>query len=151
MAEFDVKRVTTLEWAGIGAGLAAFIFSFFPWASVDVGEGGMMLDAMGIDTSVSAWNAGFLGWFPILLLLAAAVIIFLPHVGTAVPRLSMNWLILSGVAVLFILLRLLTLETLVSPSVGLFLGLIAAIVSGVAAFLVFRTAPKAAAGPAAAA
>ena len=149
MAEFDVKRVTTLEWAGIGAGLAAFIFSFFPWASVDVGDGGM-LDAMGIDTSVSAWNAGFLGWFPILLLLAAGVIIFLPHVGTEVPRLAMNWLILSGVAVLFILLRLVTLETLVSPSVGLFLGLIAAIVSGVAALLTFRAAPKTSAGPAAA-
>lgn len=149
MAEFDVKRVTTLEWAGIGAGLAAFIFSFFPWASVDVGDGGM-LDAMGISTSVSAWGAEFLGWFPILLLIGAAAVVFLPHVGVEVPRQSLTWLILSGLATLLILLRLLTLGQFVSPSVGLFLGLIAAIVSGVAAFLAFRAAqPATGAAPAA--
>ncbi len=152
MAEFDVKRVSTLEWAGIGAGLAAFIFSFLPWAALDVGDD-VMFGAMGIDTSVSAWNAGFLGWFPILLLVAAGVIVLLPHLGVEVPRLAMNWLILAGVAVLLILLRLLTLESLVSPSFGLFLGLVAAIVSGVAALLVFRAEPKPAtgAGPAPAA
>ncbi|WP_459718401.1 hypothetical protein [Actinophytocola sp. KF-1] len=145
MAEFDVKRVSTLEWAGIGAGLAAFIFSFFPWASVDLGDGGM-LGAMGIDTSVSAWGAAFLGWFPILLLMAAAVVVLLPHFGVEVPRRSLNWLILAGVATLLILLRLLTLGEFVSPGFGLFLGLIAAIVSGVAAFLLYRAEPKAAPG-----
>ncbi|MGB3439524.1 MAG: hypothetical protein WBA97_12320 [Actinophytocola sp.] len=140
MAEFDVKRVTTLEWAGIGAGLAAFIFSFLTWASLDLeDEFGL---GMVVDTTASAWNVGFLGWFSVLLLVAAGVLVFLPHVGVEVPRLAMTWLILSGVAILLILLRLVTLDSYISPGFGLFLGLIAAIVSGVAALLTFRAAPK---------
>jgi hypothetical protein len=152
MAEFDVKRVTPLEWAGIGAGVFAFIVSFFPWASIDFGDNGL-LGSIGVDTSVSAWNAAFLGWFPIMLLVAAGVIVFLPHVGVAVPRLALTWLSLSAAAVVFILLRLVTYDSFLSPGFGLFLGLIAAIVSGVAAFLTFRAAQKPATGvnPAAAA
>lgn len=150
MAEFDVKRVTTLEWAGIGAGALAFVVSFLPWASIDLG-GGELLSSMGVSTSVSAWNAGFLGWFPVLLLVAAGVLVFLPHVGVEVPRRAMTWLILAGVSVLFILLRLVTLESFISPGAGLFLGLIVAIASGVAALLVFRAEPKPVTGPAQAA
>jgi hypothetical protein len=141
MAEFDVKRVTTLEWAGIGAGVFAFIVSFFPWASLDFGDD-EFLSGMGLDTSVSAWNAAFLGWFPILLLMAAAVIVFLPHAGVEVPRRTLTWLILAGAAFVLILLRLVTYESVLSPGFGLFLGLIAAAVSAVAAFLVYRAAPR---------
>jgi hypothetical protein len=151
MADFDVKRVSTLEWAGIGAGLAAFIFSFFSWASVDVEDGGM-LALVGIDTTASAWGSGFLAWFSVLLLIAAGALVALPHFGIEVPRLAMNWLVLSGVATLFILIRAISYETLVSPAFGLFLGLIAAIVSGVAALMVFLAEQKkSAAGPAPAA
>jgi hypothetical protein len=141
MAEFDVKRVTPLEWAGIGAGLFAFIVSFFPWASIDFGDDGL-LGSIGVDTSISAWNAAFLAWFPVMLLVAAGVVVFLPHVGVAVPRQALTWLSLSAAAVVLILLRLVTFDSFISPGVGLFLGLIAAIVSGVAAFLTFRAAPK---------
>lgn len=141
MAEFDLKRVTPLEWAGIGAGLFAFIVSFFPWASLDLGDD-EFLGGLGIDTSVSAWNAAFLGWFPILLLIAAGVIVFLPHVGVEVPRLGLTWLILSAAAFVFILLRLVTYESVLSPGFGLFLGLVAALVSAVAGFLTYKAAPK---------
>lgn len=141
MAEFDIKRVTPLEWAGIGAGLFAFIVSFFPWASLDLGDD-EFLGGLGIDTSVSAWNAAFLGWFPILLLIAAGVIVFLPHVGVEVPRLALTWLILAGAAFVFILLRLVTYESVLSPGFGLFLGLVAALVSTVAGFLTFKATPK---------
>jgi Family of unknown function (DUF5336) len=142
MAEFDVKRVTTLEWAGIGAGLLAFIVSFFPWLTVDFG--GDLADLAGIDTSVSgnAWDAGFLGWFSVLLLIAAAVIVVLPHFGTEIPQASMIWMILGAVAFLFILLRWLTYESVVDPGWGLFVGLVLAVVSAVSGFLAFRAAPS---------
>lgn len=150
MAEFDVKRVTNLEWAGIGAGILAFVVSFFPWVSVDFGN--EFSELAGVDTSVSgsAWDAGFLAWFSVLLLVGAAVVVLLPHFGTQVPQRSMIWLGVSAVAFVFILLRWVTYDSFIDPGFGLFLGLVLALVSGVAAFLVYRAAPKptAQAGPA---
>lgn len=152
MAEFDVKRVSTLEWAGIGAGLAAFIFSFLPWYSVDFeGFGG---------GSLSAWGTGFFALFSVLLLMGAAGLVLAPHFGVQVARLPLIWLSLSGAAVLFILLQWLILPDdggigdfgLLGDSgidsgagFGLILGLIAAIASAAGAFLTFRAAPKPAA------
>lgn len=148
MAEFDVKRVSTLEWAGIGAGLAAFIFSMFPWYSVSYA---------GIGTSLSAWNSGFIAWFPMLLVLVAGGLLLATHFGVKVDRLPLIWVSLSGVAVLLVLLRWLTLPDdgglgdlgVLGDSgfesgagAGLILGLIAAVVSTVAAVLSFRAAPK---------
>ncbi len=148
MAEFDVKRVTTLEWAGIGAGLFAFVVSFFPWASLDVEDGLGLGTSFGLDVSVSAWAGGqFLAWFSVLMLVGAAVVILLPHFGTQVPQRSMIWMILSGLSFLFILLRWVTYDSFISANVGLFLGLAAALVSGVASFLAFRSAPKPGAAP----
>ena len=152
MAEFDVKRVTPLEWAGGGAGALAFIVSFFPWYSID-------FDGLGGD-SLSAWNTGFLAWFPVLLLMGAAVVVLLPHFGVNVDRRPLIWLVLAGLATLLILLRWLTLpdyssdfgllgDTIDSGAgSGLFAGLLVAIASTVAAFLTFRAAPKPAPGSA---
>ena len=138
MADFDVKRVTTLEWAGIGAGILAFIVGFFPWASVDFGDD----LGFGLDVSGNAWQVGFLAWFSVLLLLAAAVVIALPHFGTPIPNRNLIWLGLSGLATLFTLLQWPTLGEYLSASVGLFLGIVVALVSAVAAFLNYRAAPK---------
>jgi hypothetical protein len=154
MAELDLKRVTPLEWAGIGAGALAFICSFFSWYSVSYA---------GISEGLSAWNTGFLAWFSVLLLVGAAVIVLLPHFGVAVDKRSLIWLVISAVATVFILLRWLTLpddgglgdlggllggdngfES--GAGFGLILGLIAAVVSTVAAVLNFRAAPKPAPG-----
>jgi hypothetical protein len=154
MAEFDVKRVTTLEWAGIGAGLAAFIFSMLPWYSVSYA---------GIGGSLSAWNSGFIAWFPMLLVLVAGGLLLASHFGVKIERLPLIWLALSGLAVVLVLLRWLTLpddgglgdmgfggdsgfES--GAGAGLILGLIAAVVSTVAAVLTFRAAPKTVGGPA---
>jgi hypothetical protein len=149
MAELDLKRVTPLEWAGVGGGALAFIVSFFPWYSFDFGG-----FASG---SWSAWNTGFLSWFPVLLLIAAGALVAAPHFGTKVDRLPMIWLILSGGATLLILIRWLTLPDdggigdIGVPGVGEFdsgagfglvVGLIIAVVSTVAAALTFRAAPK---------
>lgn len=152
MAEFDVKRVTTLEWAGIGAGLAAFIFSMLPWYSFSYA---------GLGSSISAWNSGFIAWFPMLLVLVAGGLLLATHFGVNVDKLPLIWLVLSGVATVLVLLRWVTLpddgglgdiglggaptgfES--GAGAGLILGLIAAIVSTVAAVLTFRAAPKTAA------
>jgi hypothetical protein len=151
MAEFDVKRVTPLEWAGVGAGLLAFVVSFFPWYSVEVA---------GFGESVSAWNTGIGAWLPVLMLVAAAVLIILPHAGVQVARLSLIWLGLAAGAAVIILLRWLTLPDdgglgdvggLLGEDAGfesgagfgLIIGLIVAVGSAAAAFMVFRAAPKA--------
>jgi hypothetical protein len=135
MATFDVKRVTPLEWAGIGAGALAFIVSFFSWYTLPA-----PFDAF-VGT-INAWDMGFLAWFPVLLLLAAGVLVLLPHVGTQVANLPMIWLGLAGAAVLFLLLRWLTLPDYFGASGGIgfgyFVGLIIAIASGAGAFLSYR-------------
>ena len=96
--------------------------------------------------SGNAWSAGFLAWFSVLLLLAAGVLVLLPHLGTEVKNLPLIWLILAGVATLLIVLRWVTygandiLGVSYGASFGLFVGLLLAIVSGAAAFLTFRSA-----------
>ena len=143
MASFDVKRVTPIEWAGIGAGALAFIVSFFPWYSISFGSS--ELAGFGIDTSVSAWNAGFGAWFACLLLLAAGVVVALPHFGTQVPNLAMIWLGLSAAALVIIILRWVTFPSAsgfggsAGAGFGLFVGLAVALVSGIAAFLSYRS------------
>lgn len=149
MASFDVKRVTPLEWAGIGAGVFAFIVSFFNWYSVSTSGLGPEFD---YSNGYSAWDAGFLAWFSVLLLVAAAVIVALPHFGTQMPNRALIWLILSGLALVFIVLRWLTFDsndqaifgaTLdVGAGIGLFLGLLAAVVSAVGAVLTFRASSR---------
>jgi hypothetical protein len=158
MAEFDVKRVTTFEWVGIGAGLLALIVSFFPWYSASA-------SVAGIEASESntAWSTGIGAWLPVLMLLATAVLVALPHVGVAVPNLALTWLGLAGAAALIILLRWLTLpndgglsevglsletvEVDAGAGFGLILGLILAIGSAVVAFLSYRSAPSRDAAP----
>jgi hypothetical protein len=150
MAEIDLKRVTPLEWAGVGGGALAFIVSFFPWASVDIAGFGSVTG--------SAWNSGFLAWFSVLLLVGAGVVVALPHLGVQVDRRPLIWLVLSGLATLFIIIRWLTLDAgfsgagLLSDSIdvgagfGLIVGLIVAIASTVAAVMTFRAAPTTAPG-----
>lgn len=158
MAEFDVKRVTTFEWVGIGAGLLALIVSFFPWYSASA-------SVAGIEASESntAWTTGIGAWLPVLMLLGTAVLIALPHLGVEVSNLALIWLGVSGAAALIILLRWLTLpddgglsqvglslenvDVDAGAGFGLIVGLILAIASAVVAFLTYRAAPSAAVPP----
>lgn len=153
MANFDTKQVTPIEWAGIGAGALAFLISFFPWYSFSWDGGGLGIGAT--SDSASAWSVGIGGWGAVLLLVAAAVIIVLPHVGTTVPNKAALWLGFAAAATVIILIRWLTLPDdgglgalagggfSSGAGFGLIIGLIAAVVSGVAAFLYFQGAKKA--------
>jgi hypothetical protein len=136
MAEFDVKQVSTYEWLGIGAGGAALINSFLPWFSA--GEGVFSYSA-------NAWNLGFLSVVSVLVLIAAGVIVLLPHLGTQIQNRSLIWLGLAGLALLFTIIVFLinVFDDGVSISVGILLGLAAAVASGAGAFLTYKqTAPK---------
>lgn len=157
MAEFDVKQVTNHEWLGIGAGVVAIINSFLPWYSVSISIG-----ALSNTNSVSSWSIGFAAWFSVLLVVAAAVVVLLPHFGVEVPSRPLVWLGLAGLAFVMIILRWLTFPSVGSQagadlgnidagaSFGLFLGLVLAIVSAVGGWLTYqagtaRPAPDAAA------
>jgi hypothetical protein len=138
MAGFDPKKVTTLEWVVIGAGGLAFIDSFLPWFHWDAGP---------FSVNWSAWSAGFLAWFSVLLLVAAGGLVFARKMGQEVnlPVPAAVATLGAGVlATLLILLRWVTVPNYAgygpSVSFGLFIGLICAIAVGVASFLTFRAA-----------
>lgn len=153
MAEFDVKQVSTFQWLGIGAGALAFINSFLPWYSVSVQVGSVSQDL----GSANQWDAGFLGWFSLLLLIGAAVVVALPLFGVNVPNGTMIWAGLAGLATLFILIRWLTYETgadaaaaglpedaiSAGASFGTIVGLILAVVSLAGAVLSWQKASAA--------
>lgn len=131
MAEFDVKQVGTYEWLGIGAGAVAFINSFLPWFSAGDGV---------FSYSANAWNLGFLSVFSVLVLIAAGVIVLLPHLGTQIQNRSLIWLGLAGIALLFTVIVFLinVFDDGVSISVGILLGLAAALASAGGAFLTYQ-------------
>ena len=144
MANFDPARVSKAEWIGLGAGLLAFIASFLPWFSLSAGF---------ISISANAWSLGFLAWFPVLLMVAAAGVLLAQQLGVNMPSIRPSWpLILFGVAVLSLLLILLRWVTMSSETdglalagvsygagFGLYVGLVAAILLGLSQFLVFRS------------
>lgn len=138
MAAFDVKQVGTYEWLGIGAGAVALINSFLPFLSF--GDAAFSISA-------NAWQSGLFGYASVLVLIAAGVIVLLPHFGVSVQRPTMIWLGLAGAGVLFTVLALLVnLTSGIGPSIGFFLGLAAAIASAAGAFLTYKqesAAPKA--------
>lgn len=150
MAEFDVKQVSTFQWLGIGAGALAFINSFLPWYSVSY-EAGPISESL----SLNQWDVAFIGWFPLLLLIGAAVVVALPLFGVNVPNGTMIWAGLAGLATLLTLLRWLTYESgaeaealgsagvSAGASFGTIIGLILAVVSLAGAILTWQKASAA--------
>lgn len=138
---FDVKQVSTPQWLGIGAGALAFINSFLPWYSLETGP---------ISYSFNQWDTAFIGWFPLFLLIGAAVIAALPLFNVTVPNGTIVWAALAGLAFLLTLLRWLTYESgddaaiLEGPGIsagasfGTFVGLILALVSVAGAVMALR-------------
>jgi len=97
-------------------------------------------------------GVGALGWLAVVLLVVAAVIVAMPLFGSGLSKGPITWLVLSVLALVMIVIRLLTydasadiperLEAMdgfsAGASFGTYLGLIAAIASAVGAFLAFR-------------
>jgi hypothetical protein len=81
-AKATLQGASKLDLGIIGAGVVAFIASMLPFYTVSVSAGSLG----GVSGSVSAWH-GFLGWFAVLVALAAAAVVALTLFG--VGRLPM--------------------------------------------------------------
>jgi len=129
----DFSKLSQNNMISAGGGVLALIASILPWYSFDFG-----FDLPGVDTSVSAWGAGFAAWFGCLCALAAGALIALKAMG--IFELDLGGLkteqvamILGGLGLLLILLRFLTESS--NTSFGLYLGLIASAAAAAGAFL----------------
>lgn len=114
-----------------GAGLLAFIFSFFAWVSADIpSELKALVEASGESTSHNAWQAGagFGAWFPCLLLFALGVVAVLIALQI-IPQLPTALLgtVVGALSTVIILLRWITLEDHVKAAWGLYVTLLLAL------------------------
>jgi hypothetical protein len=149
----DLTKLGRTERVLAGIGIALFITSFFPWFSVTAD----LIDGGSASASYDAWSypSGFNDWFPILLLLAYAIVLALPAFGTAInaPILASPanrafiGLVLSALAVLLFAIQGLTypnfpaaLAGSAGPSWGYYLALVLALAAGVQSYLGFTQA-----------
>jgi hypothetical protein len=149
----DLQKLGRVERVLAAAGIVLFIVGFFPWFSVSVNAG------LGVSYSghANAWSSpsGFIDWFPILLLLAYAVVLALPAFGVTVniPALASATnrafvgLALSAFALVLFALQGLTYPGVPSgfpgsagPSWGYYIALVVVIASGVQSYLGFTKA-----------
>jgi hypothetical protein len=116
----DMSRLTTAHKIGLGGAILLLVASFLPWYSVGV---------PGFRISINGWDAGFLGWFGIVVGLAGGIVLALKAFGTRDVRgggfaAEQIALLLGAASLLLIILRLLTESSAVS--FGLFLGILGA-------------------------
>jgi len=141
--------LTALDWIGVLAGGAAVVVSFLSWRHV---RGTGLVDlarAVGFRTWYTAWSSGFTAWLPMVLLAGAAALIMARGVNIRLPGVPFVWLGLAVAALILVLIRWITLPdpdaaTLAQfnlrpenvdtgASIGLYLGLLAAVLSIAAA------------------
>jgi hypothetical protein len=159
---FSVKRVTWREWLGFGAGSLAAVSLFLPWSALsasapDVVDGLRSLPAA--DVIRTAWNSGFLAWCPPILLLGTGLVVgvagqFGKLRQSGLPQL---WLVAAATNLLLMVIGWIAITwqfgpdqralfdaagIVVGAGFGRYLGMFAAVVSLVAAFLDTRTAAK---------
>lgn len=145
MARFDGKQVAALEWVGVLAGALALVVSFFSWRHISGPNVSELLRTLGTKTWYTAWGSGVSGWLPIVLLAGAAALILARGFGLRVPAVPFLWLTMAVAALVIIIIRWATLPTPdaallaarnlrpedidTGASIGLYLGLVAAILS----------------------
>jgi len=129
----------------MGGAVLAFIASFLPYYSVNLGSiFGVNLGSV----SANAWH-GFFGWFGMVLVLAAGVVaaleIFTNFKNPMVPLLT---LIGAGAGLLCILLAMFVGFSSFSRGIGYWLSFVAAAGATAGAVMIYLKAPKAAEPPA---
>ena len=155
---FSVKSVTWREWLGLAAGLLALGSTFLPWTTLtatkpDIED--ILAQLPQGDVVRDAWHSSFFAWCPPLpLLLAGVVVVVFGRIRTLrVSGLPQLWLVVAAASLLLMALGWFTLDwefdadqrgifdaagVAIGPGLGRFVGLFAALVSGVAAFLDMR-------------
>jgi hypothetical protein len=155
---FSAKSVTWREWLGLAAGLLALGSTFLPWTTLSTNKPDIedILSALPHGEVVrDAWASSFFAWCPPLpLLLAGLVVVVFGRVRTLrVSGLPHLWLVVAAASVLLMVIGWLTLDwefdadqrgifdaagIAIGPGFGRFLGMFAALASGVVAFLDMR-------------
>lgn len=127
------KQVPTADAVIIGAGAVMVIDLFLPWYRVEL---------FGFTASANAFDAGFLAWFPALVVIAVGVLvalrIFQGFELPANPKVGPNLLLagLSGLAVVLLLLRLATESDF--TFLGLYLAILLAAAQAAFGFMKFK-------------
>jgi len=137
----DLSKVSLFQWLVMGGGVLAFIASFIPYYSYNFGS------FLGINigsASVNAWH-GFFGWFGMLLVLAAGVVVALGiFTDFKNPMTPMITLVGAGAGFLCILLAMFVGFS--GPgsyrNVGYWISLVAAVAAAVGAVMLFMDAQK---------
>lgn len=112
---FDPKAVNNLDWAIVGAGVLALIFSTFDYYTASAGP---------FTASESAWH-GFFGWFAALVALAGAAVVAMELFA---PQVRMPWpnrlvgLVLFAVATLSVIIALFVFPVSVPKGFGIDTG-----------------------------
>jgi hypothetical protein len=151
VATFDRRQVAPLEWIGVFAGALAIVVSFFSWRHV---AGPSVVDlarTLGLKTWYTAWGSGVSGWLPVVLLAGAGALILAKGFGIKLPGVPFLWAGLAVAALIIIIVRWVTLPTPnaellaarnlkpedidTGASIGLYLGLAAAVISILGAVL----------------
>jgi hypothetical protein len=101
MARFDVKRVNPLEWAGIAAAVVGVLVLRAPWftpTARDVWIAGRY----GIEPDPSGWQVGVLARTGVSLLVVAALVVLLPHLGIRVRWRPGIWIVAALAALVLV-------------------------------------------------
>lgn len=144
MARFEAKKVTGLEWVGVLAGALALVVSFFSWQHL-FGVDPALASALGTKTWYTAWGSGLSARLAVAFLVGAALLLLAPGFGVRLPGVPFVWLILAVAALVAIIVRWATLpdpdpgvlaahnvkpESIdAGASIGLYLALVAAVIS----------------------
>lgn len=140
-----LARLSLADRIGVGAGIAILVASLLPWYTVS-------LEGIAGDRSYSssAWDASFGGWFPVLLLMATAVLIVVRRTVATLPAgltaaVPLVQMAAPPLAVVVILIRWLTYPngtdgySSAGAGFGLFLGLAVAIAGCVGGWLLLKS------------
>lgn len=136
----DLSKLSNGDKVIAGSGIALFVFSFFPWFTID---------ASFIDYSESGWDYFFTGIIPTLLGLALVGYVVATKLldGVKLPDLPVGWPLVvlgaGGLAALLVVLRLLiggddSGTGVLDRSFGLFLATLSAIGLAFGSFLKFK-------------
>src|SRR5271165_510362 len=103
MAKFDLKRLSSLDRAVVGAAGVSLISLFLPWYGASAGA---------FSASVSGWNTSY-GWFGALLIIAAGAYLALQRSEVNLTRVPVTPAVVvlgaAGLGTLIVVLRWLTL------------------------------------------
>lgn len=145
MAGFDLKSIKGNDRFIIGGGALVLLASFFGWYGYTAGTSGFHISG-----STTGWGAGFWAVLGILLCIAAAAYVVLRSMGELEElKLPVGPALLvlgaSGIGALCFVIRWLTIPSSsglgydYGPRIGLYLGLLGALVQAGFAALSFRS------------